>query len=88
VRACVRVCVCVCVHNVIPRKLVLLSLMNIVVDDTYLISGIYTDIRTFLCRKCDYQSSNEIDDYRLVFQGRRLREEKNYVWLKYFLPLL
>jgi len=62
--------------------------MNIVVDDTYLISGIYTDIRTFLCRKCDYQSSNEIDDYRLVFQGRRLREEKNYVWLKYFLPLL
>jgi len=58
--------------------------MNIVVDDTYLISGIYTDIRTFLCRKCDYQSSNEIDDYRLVFQGRRLREEKKLRVAKIF----
>ena len=45
----------------------------IVIDVTYLVSGIYTNFRTFLCKKCDvgyycvYQSSNEIDDYRLVF---------------------
>jgi len=27
--------------------------MNIIVDATYLISGIYTNFRTFLCTKCD-----------------------------------
>ena len=33
----------------------------------FLISGIYTNFRTFLYKKSDYQSSNEIDVYRLVF---------------------
>ena len=27
--------------------------MNIVVDGTYLISGIYTNFRRLLCKKCD-----------------------------------
>ena len=40
---------------------------------TYLVSRIYTNFRTFLCKKCDvgyycvYQSRKEIDDYQLVF---------------------
>jgi len=41
--------------------------MNVFVDVIFLISGIYTNFRTFLYKKSDYQSSNEIDDYRLVF---------------------
>jgi len=41
--------------------------MNIIIDVTYFISGIYTNFRTFLCNRCDYQLSNDIDDYRLVF---------------------
>ena len=41
--------------------------MNIIVDITYLISGIYTNFWIFLCKKCDCQSSNETDDYLLVF---------------------
>ena len=27
--------------------------MNIIVDVTYLISGIYTNFHTFVCKKCD-----------------------------------
>ena len=41
--------------------------MNIIVNVNDLISRIYTNFHTFLCKKCDYQSSNEIDDYCLVF---------------------
>jgi len=39
--------------SVIWQNLVLLLLMNIVVDVTYLIAGIYTNFCTFLCKKCD-----------------------------------
>jgi len=28
-------------------------LVNIIIDVIYLISGIYTNFRTFLCKKCD-----------------------------------
>jgi len=46
--------------------------MNIIIDITYLISGIYTIFHTFRCKKCDigyyvFQSRNEIDDYQVVF---------------------
>ena len=47
--------------------------MNIVVDVNYLISRIYTNFRTLLCKKCDVgfyainHGVNETDDYRLVF---------------------
>jgi len=27
--------------------------MHVIIDVTYLISGIYTNFYTFLCRKCD-----------------------------------
>ena len=59
-------------YNVIWQNLVLLLLVNIIIDVTYLISGIYTDFSTFLCKNCDvgyyvYQSRNEIGDSRLVF---------------------
>jgi len=42
-------------RNVIWQNLVglLLLLMNIDVDGTYLISGIYTNFRRLLCKKCD-----------------------------------
>jgi len=40
--------------------------MNSVIDVTYLISGIFTKFRRLLCNECDYQLSNEINDYRLV----------------------
>ena len=39
--------------NAISQNLVLLLLVNIIVDVTYLISGIYTNFHTFLRRKCD-----------------------------------
>jgi len=39
--------------NVIWQTLVLLSSVNIIIDVTYLISGIYTNLCTFLCKKCD-----------------------------------
>jgi len=38
---------------VIWQHLVLLLLMNIIVDVICLISGIYINFRTFLCKKCD-----------------------------------
>jgi len=34
-------------------KLVLLLLINIIVDVSYLISGIYTNFCRLLCKKCD-----------------------------------
>jgi len=39
------------IQNVIWQNLVLLLSTNIIVDVTYLISGIYTNFRTFLCQK-------------------------------------
>ena len=40
--------------------------MNIIVDVTYLISVIYTNLRTFLCKKCDVGyyviNRDDIDD--------------------------
>ena len=39
--------------NVIWQNLVLLSLVNIAIDVTCLISGINTNLRTFLCKTCD-----------------------------------
>jgi len=39
--------------SVIWQNLVLLLLVNIIVDVTYLIAGIYTNFCTFLCKKCD-----------------------------------
>jgi len=39
--------------NAIWQNLVLLLLMNIIVDVTYLISRISTNFHTFLCKKCD-----------------------------------
>jgi len=39
--------------NVILQNLVLLLLVNIIIDVTYLISGIYTNFCTFLCKNCD-----------------------------------
>jgi len=39
------------IQNVIWQNLVLLLSTNIIVDVTYLISGIYTIFRTFLCQK-------------------------------------
>jgi len=42
--------------------------MNIIIFDvTYFIFGISANFRTFLCKKSDYQSSNEIDNYPVVF---------------------
>jgi len=43
------------IRNVIWQTLVslLLLLMNIIVDVSYLISGIYINFRRFLCKKCD-----------------------------------
>jgi len=46
--------------------------MNIVVDVSYLISGIYTNFRRLLFKKCDVGYYvifwwKEIDDYQLVF---------------------
>jgi len=41
------------IRNVIWQNLVLLLAMNIIVDVTYLTSGIYTIFRPFLCKKCD-----------------------------------
>ena len=38
------------IHNVIWQDVVLLLLMNIIVDVTYLISGIYTKFRRLLCK--------------------------------------
>jgi len=38
---------------VIWENLVLLLLFNIIDDVTYLISGIYTNLHTFQCKKCD-----------------------------------
>ena len=55
------------------QNLVLLLLLNVIIDVTYLMSGIYTDFRRLLCKKCDvgYYVINhgviKIDDYRLVF---------------------
>ena len=34
-------------------KLVLVFLMNIIINDTYRISGLYTNFHAFLCKKCD-----------------------------------
>ena len=39
--------------NVIWQNLVLLLLMNIIMDATYLIYGICTNLCTLLCKKCD-----------------------------------
>jgi len=47
--------------------------VNIIIDVNYLVYEIFTNYCTFLCKKCDigyyyvYKSSNEIDDYWLVF---------------------
>jgi len=40
-------------HSVIWQNLVLLLLMNIIIDVTYSISGIDTNFRRLLCKKCD-----------------------------------
>jgi len=40
-------------NNVIWQNLVHLLLMNIVIDVTYLISGIDTNLCTFLCKNYD-----------------------------------
>jgi len=48
--------------NVIWQNLVLLLLMNIIIDVTYLISGNYTNFRSFLCKMCDVR-------YYIINQG-------------------
>jgi len=61
------------IRNVNWQNSVLLLLLNIIIDDTYLISGIYTNFHRLLCEKCDvgyyviYHGVMIIDDYRLVF---------------------
>jgi len=40
-------------RNVIWQTLVLLLLTNIIIDVTNLNSGIYTNFRELLCKKCD-----------------------------------
>ena len=40
-------------RNVIWQNLVLLLLTNIIIDVTNLNSGIYTNFRELLCKKCD-----------------------------------
>jgi len=40
-------------RNVLWQNLILLLLVNIIVDVTYLISGIYTNFRRLLCKKFD-----------------------------------
>ena len=40
--------------------------MNIVVDGTYLISGIYTNFRRLLCKKCDVINHGVM---KLMFTG-------------------
>jgi len=41
------------IRNVMWQKIVLLLLVSIIIDVTYLISGIYTDFHRLLCKKCD-----------------------------------
>ena len=42
--------------------------MNIIIIDvTHSIFWISDNFRTFLCKKSDYQSSNEINNYQVVF---------------------
>ena len=41
------------IRNIIWQILVLLLLVNISINVTNLISGVYTNICTFLCKKCD-----------------------------------
>jgi len=55
--------------NVIWQNSVLLLLMNIIINTTYSFSGIYTNFRKFLCKKCDigYDGVKKTDDYWLVF---------------------
>jgi len=48
--------------------LLLLVLVNVIIDVTYFMSGIYSDFLTYLCGMQDYQSCNEVVDYRLVFK--------------------
>ena len=40
-------------RNVIWQNIVILLLMNVIVDVTYLISGISTNFHRLLCKKCD-----------------------------------
>jgi len=40
-------------HSVIWQNLVLLLLLNVIIDVTDLISGIYTNFHRLLCKKCD-----------------------------------
>jgi len=40
-------------RNAIWQNLVLLMLMNIIIDGTYLISGISTNFHSLLCENCD-----------------------------------
>jgi len=40
-------------RSVIWQNLLVLLLMNVIIDVTCIISGIYTNFRTFLCKKCD-----------------------------------
>ena len=60
--------------NVTWQNLVLLLLVNIIVDVTCLISGIYTNLCIFLCKKCDvvYVVNRGVNRrtsrHRLVFQ--------------------
>ena len=66
------VTITLCIRNVIWQKSVLTLLMNIIAGATYLLSSTYTNFRTFLYKKREagyyvYQSSNEIDDYWVVF---------------------
>jgi len=46
------VCINLLSRNVIQQNLVLLLLM-VIFDVTYLISGIYTNFHRLLCKKCD-----------------------------------
>ena len=67
---CVRACVPACVINLLVCNVIRqnLVLVNVIIDVTYFMSGIYSDFLTYLCGMQDYQSCNEVVDYRLVFK--------------------
>jgi len=46
-------CINLLIRNAVWQNLVLLFLMNIIIDVTYLISWIYTNFRSLLRKKCE-----------------------------------
>jgi len=58
------------IRIVIWENLVPLLLMNIIIDVTFLICGIYTNFRRLLCKKCDYDiTSLKHDVMKLIIPG-------------------